>query len=514
MANGSQPAVGNIPSWVNLGQPVGFKYNDQSFTYDPVSGNVYNLNLANPSSIPSATWSLAGLSTSKMAIHQGLYQAYLQAVKQQQQQQQAQQGGQTTSGQVGGGSYYQYNPATASYQGMPGPAAAPSGYGGGTPLAIAGAPNAIQLGLGGSQAMAATTPAGTTARPIPLSVNLPEWQQWYGQNLGKSVLVNGALQTIGTDIGPDALLAAFRNQSVGFGQSPIAGQSGPAAPTYFGPGANAAPPESAALAQMAQIDPATEAARQALAGSIAQPGLGAANMLGLWGQVDPRSLAMAQQLGQQIGGNLALGSTLDPTTQMQIEQAARAAQGARGNVYGVAPAVAEALTQGQAGLALQQARQQAAQSYLASGVSPGSTALNLLRNQQQATLNYLGSGQTPYQAGAGYLANAIGQANQAAAGGPVYQPTGITQTPTPYSYLNPTYGLSMGQQANQMYNSMLQSYGMQQAGAGPNRGMGAAAGALGGAASGALMGSAAGGIGAIPGALIGAVGGAASGYFG
>ena len=285
----------------------------------------------------------------------------------------------------------------------------------------------------------------------------------------------------------------------------------PAAPTYFGPGANALPPESAALAQMAQIDPTSEAARQWLASSIAAPGAGAAGMLGLYGQIDPTALATSQALGQQIGGNLALGSTLDPTTQMQVEQASRAAQGARGNIYGVAPAVQEALTQGQAGLALQQARQQAAQSYLQSGVSPGATALQLLRNQQGAAQSYLGSGVTPYQAGAGYLANIQGQAQQAAGGGPLYQPTGIS--PNPYSYLNPTYGLSMGQEANQWFNSLQSQYGMGMAGAGPNRGMGALTGAAGGALSGALAGSAAGpGYGTLIGAGLGAVVGGMSGY--
>jgi hypothetical protein len=309
-----------------------------------------------------------------------------------------------------------------------------------------------------------------------------------------------------------AFRAQILQQYPGAPPTPATTTTAPPTPTYFGPGANALPPESAALAQMRQIDPTSEAARQWLASSIAAPGAGAAGMLGLYGQIDPTSLAMSRALGGQVGGNLALGSALDPTTQMQIEQASRAAQGARGNVYGVAPAVQEAMTTGQAGLALQQARQQAAQSYLQSGVGPGPTALQLLRNQQAATQSYLGSGVTPYQAGAGYLSNIQNQAQQAAGGGPLYQPTGIS--PNPYSYLNPTYGLSMGQEANQWYNSLLSQYGMGMAAAGPNRGMGALAGGLGGAASGALAGAPAGGIGAIPGAIIGGIGGAAKGYFG
>jgi hypothetical protein len=292
---------------------------------------------------------------------------------------------------------------------------------------------------------------------------------------------------------------------------PASTTTAPAAPTYFGAGATAAPPESVALSQMAQIDPYSEAARQALARSIAEPGAGAADMLTLYGQVDPTSLAMRQALGGQVGGDLALGATLDPTTQMQIAQSSRAAQGARGNVYGVGPAVEEALTQGQAGLALRAQRQQAAQSYLQSGVDPGTVALNLLRNQQAATQSYLGSGQTPYQAGAGYLAAAQQAGQAASAGGPVYQPASLG---SPYSYLNPTYGLQTAQNTTGMYNQLLNAYGMQQAGVGPNRLLGAGVGALGGAASGALMGAAAGGVGAIPGAILGGVMGGAKGYFG
>jgi len=352
----------------------------------------------------------------------------------------------------------------------------------------------------------------TTATQVPLSLSIPQWQQWYGQNVGKTILVNGALKTIGQDISPDQMLAAFQNNTASWGQ-PTVGALAPQTPTYFGTGATAVAPETAGLSQMAQIDPASEAARQWLASSIGQPGAAAANMLSLYKGVDPTSYAMMQALGQQVGGNLALGSTLDPTTQMQIAQAARAAQGARGNIYGVAPAVEEALTQGQAGLALQQQRQQAAQSYLAGGISPGAVGLNLLRNQQAATQSYLGSGVTPYQAGAGYLANAINMANQATAGGPVYQPTGITQSASPYSYLNPTYGLSMGQQTNQMYNSLLQSYGLQQAGQQSGGGGGAAAGAAGGALSGAMGGAALGPYGALAGAAIGALAGGLKGYY-
>jgi hypothetical protein len=270
------------------------------------------------------------------------------------------------------------------------------------------------------------------------------------------------------------------------------------------------PPELTAQSVLAQIDPYSEQARQRLAQEMADPQAAMKSYLNIYGQVDPAGLAARQELERQVGGDLALGATLDPTTQMQIEQASRAAQGARGNVYGVAPQVQEALTQGQAGLALRQARQQAAQSYLASGTDPGSVALSLMRNQQAAVQSYLGSGQTPYQAGAGYLGNVQAQAGAAAQGGPQYQPAALG---SPYSYMQPNYGLQMGNEANQWYNSLLSQYGMGMAGQTKNPWMGAGLGAASGALSGALTGSAAGpGWGTLVGAGIGAAAGGLKGW--
>jgi len=309
-----------------------------------------------------------------------------------------------------------------------------------------------------------------------------------------------------------------------------------------GTGQNAPPtigattqPESMALGQMAQIDPASEALRQQLAGSYLGPlaqGTGPPSAaaiqsyLDTYGQVDPSGLAARQQLQTALAQQSALGTQLDPETQREIEQQVRSSQIARGNVYGTPQLVEEAMTRGQAGLALEQQRQQALQGFLQSGQDIGSTALGLyqqglgnFRTAQQAALGYLGSGQTPYQAGAGYLNTAEQRAAAAAGGGPSYQPQGPSGYYTGAGTSSfPQYGLDMSQLSNQWYNSINQ-WNMQSAAlgmggkSGGQRAGGAAAGALGGAASGALAGSAAGGVGAIPGALIGALGGAASGYF-
>jgi hypothetical protein len=311
----------------------------------------------------------------------------------------------------------------------------------------------------------------------------------------------------------------------------LRGGTGPNAAPQIG-GAGSAQPESVALQQMAQIDPQTEALRQALSGSYLgtlQQGLNAPSAeqmqsyLQTYGQVDPTMLAARQQLGGALAQQSALGTQLDPEMQREIEQQVRSSQAARGNVYGTPQLVEEAMTRGQAGLALQQQRQQALQGFLSSGQDIGSTALGLYqqglanyRGAQQAALGYLGSGQTPYQAGAGYLNTAEQRAASAAGGGPSYQPQGpsgyYTGTGT-QSF--PQYGLDMSQLANQWMQGLnygqYTGYSMQPQQR--NQGGAAASGALQGAASGALTGAAGGPWGALIGAGVGAVAGGAKGYF-
>jgi hypothetical protein len=320
-------------------------------------------------------------------------------------------------------------------------------------------------------------------------------------------------------------------------------------------------PESVALQQMAQIDPTSEALRTALGQSYLNT-LGSAptpvdpsraqapaagdvqSYLDLYKKIDPQSYAQMGQLGGAMGSYLtnaqqqaALGTSLDPQTVRELEQSTRAGQMARGNVYGTPQLVQEAMTRGQAGMAIAQQRQaalgqagQAMGGYLTSGATPGAIANQLYQQgygrnlstwqaqqaarqqAQQGALGYLGSGQTPYQAGASYLNTAENRAGMAAQGGPSYMPsnlgTGYTGAGAP-SF--PQYGIDVSQLSNQWYNTM--NMWNQPGAAQKNPMMGAAAGALGGAASGALAGAAAGGVGAIPGAIIGGIGGGAAGYF-
>ena len=311
-------------------------------------------------------------------------------------------------------------------------------------------------------------------------------------------------------------------------------------------GFQSANPETNALKQLGQIDPASEALRKQVAGSYADPSKKATaadyqSYLDTFKAVDPEEYAQRQGLATSMDSYLksaqdqyALGSQLDPVTQMQVEQAARKGQADRGNLYGSGQAAVEAMTTGQAGQALQQQRMQnlsgalgQQQGYLGAGLGMGDTAMQLYQqglankaNQQQGALSYLSSGQTPYQAGASYLANAEGAAGGAAQGGPVYNPASLGTSYSGSAQSAPQYGLDLGAQSQNYFNSLNNAYGGGGAATknrGAAAGAGAASGALSGATTGATIGSAYPGVGTLIGAGVGAVAGGAlggaSGYY-
>ena len=300
-------------------------------------------------------------------------------------------------------------------------------------------------------------------------------------------------------------------------------------------------PETQALKQMGQIDPNTEALRQQLAGSYTDPSKAATptaaqyqSYLDTFKQVDPTEYAERSGLATSMDSYLkqmqdqnALGSQLDPVTQMQVEQQARKAQADRGNLYGSGQAAVEAMTTGQAGQALQLQRQQqlqaalqGQQSYLGAGLGLGDTAMQLYQqglqnkaNAQQSALSYLTSGATPYQAGQTYLSNAEGAAANAAQGGPVYNPTALGAGNLGTAQQAPQYGLDIGAQSQNYFNSLNNAYG---GGAGTqtkNKTVSAASGALSGAAAGATAGSVVPGYGTVIGGAVGAIAGGLGGYY-
>lgn len=335
-------------------------------------------------------------------------------------------------------------------------------------------------------------------------------------------------------------------------------------------------PETNALAQMAQIDPTSEALRQALGQSFLSTVGGGApppqfqgqtsaaapnasdvqSYLDLYKQIDPQGYQQRVDLAgsesafvQQMQDQYALGAQLTTGQAREVDQATREAQAARGNVYGTPQLVQEAMTRGQYGIQLEQQRQQnlanalaGQQSYLQSGTGIGDVAnalygqgfnryaqtyanqmnawqaqQNALLNQRNQALSYLGSGQTPYEAGASYYDRAQANAQQAASyGAPSYQPSALGQQYTGTgagSY--PQYGLQIGNQATNWYNSMVnQNYGLGQLANQQSAQSSALGGGI-GTAAGSLLGGVVGSVFPVVGTAAGAaIGGALGGAAG
>jgi hypothetical protein len=111
--------------------------------------------------------------------------------------------------------------------------------------------------------------------------------------------------------------------------------------------------------------------------------------------------ALRRRIEDEAMAQLSLGAQLGADEQRQYQQAARAAQTVRGNIFGVAPAVEEAVTTGAAGEQRKLARYGAASQFLSSGQATGDALARdvQLRNAlQQSKLGaggqFLSSGQT------------------------------------------------------------------------------------------------------------------------
>jgi hypothetical protein len=241
----------------------------------------------------------------------------------------------------------------------------------------------------------------------------------------------------------------------------------------------------------ATTDPATEQLRKTLTAqynNLANTQIGATRTA----QTD----ALRSSLEQEAANQLRLGSTLGAAEQRQYQQAARAAQTARGNIFGVAPAVQEAVETGAAGEARKLARYGAATQFLTSGQTTGDALARdvalrsqLEQNRLGAVTGFLGSGETVSAALARdvSLRNALdqsrlGAAQQFAASGPsVYNlssqrlgqqqgllnnylaasapqgSAGFTSTPTAtsgYQFVNPNAGFQGAQNAASIYNTL------------------------------------------------------------
>jgi len=162
-------------------------------------------------------------------------------------------------------------------------------------------------------------------------------------------------------------------------------------------------PEQRASDQLRQIDP--EAYRTAV-------GLGRQYRQMATQPLGETTTAQTEELRntleQEALNQLRLGSTIGAEERRGYEQSIRAAQTARGNIFGLGPAVQEAAQLGAAGEARKLARYGAAQSFLGSGETTGAATARDLALRDSLQQNRLGAA-AGFIAGGPSLYNLAGQ---------------------------------------------------------------------------------------------------------
>jgi hypothetical protein len=227
-------------------------------------------------------------------------------------------------------------------------------------------------------------------------------------------------------------------------------------------------PEERTLAQIESIDPTIGATVRGLSKqyqAMAETPLG------------PTTTAQTEDLRntieQEALNQLKLGSTIGAEERRGYEQSIRGAQTARGNIFGLGPAVQEAANIGAAGEARKMARYGAASAFLGSGETTGAaTARDLgLRNALEqsrlgAAQGFVASGPTMYNLASQRLGQQQGMLNNYLAASQPQQTGGFQATPSaanPYAYVNPNAGFMGAQNAASIYNTLAdysaQTYG-------------------------------------------------------
>jgi hypothetical protein len=252
------------------------------------------------------------------------------------------------------------------------------------------------------------------------------------------------------------------------GYQPIGGEQATSAVSKFRESLRL--PEERTLAQIESIDPTVGATVRGLAKqyqTMAETPLEATT--------SPETEAFRRDVEQRIASQVALGSQLGAEEQRQYQQAARAAQTARGNIFGVAPAVEEAVTTGLAGEQRLQARLGAAQGFLASGQSMSDAIARdvglrnaLTQSRLGAAQGFIASGPTAYNLASQRLGTQQGLLNNYLAASAPQATGGFQATPSaanPYAYVNPNAGFIGAQNAASIYNTLAdyasQTYGAQ-----------------------------------------------------
>jgi len=217
-------------------------------------------------------------------------------------------------------------------------------------------------------------------------------------------------------------------------------------------------PEERASDQLRQIDPEAYQTAVGLGQRYREMATGA-----LPDTTDPRTEELRGALEDEALNQLRLGSTLDQEVRRNVEQGVRAAQTARGNIFGVGPAVEEAMQTGLAGEQRKLARYGAAAQFLGSGLSRSDAMRDNIAFRDTLLANRLGRASDFIAAGPsiGNLAQArLGQqqnmfanyinANQANPGQFNAQ---ANQIPF-YQTANPNAGFEGAQTAASIYNQM------------------------------------------------------------
>jgi len=145
-------------------------------------------------------------------------------------------------------------------------------------------------------------------------------------------------------------------------------------------------PEERASQQLYQIDPDSYRTAVGLGQQYRQM---ATQPLGA--TTTPQTEELRNTIEQEAMNQLRLGSTIGAEERRGYEQAIRGAQTARGNIFGLGPAVQEASQIGAAGEQRKLARYGAAQSFLGSGETTGAAAGRDLALRQGLEQNRLGA---------------------------------------------------------------------------------------------------------------------------
>jgi hypothetical protein len=218
-------------------------------------------------------------------------------------------------------------------------------------------------------------------------------------------------------------------------------------------------PEERTIAQIESIDPTIGATVRGLAKqyqAMAETPLGPTTT--------KQTEELRNQIEQEALNQLRLGSTLGAEERRGYEQAARAAQTARGNVFGLGPAVQEAASIGAAAEQRKLARYGAATAFLGSGETTGAAAardLGLRNALDQSRLGaaqgFIAGGPTMYNLASQRLGQQQNILNNYLAASAPQATGGFQATPSaanPYAYVNPNAGFLGAQNAAGIYNTL------------------------------------------------------------